>query len=98
MPLPRTVLSVLAASGALLMPGAARAAVSPALPAGMVQERLVRLGLLPDEARSGRFDRRTADAVARFQARAGPLRWTECRRSARPTRCWPGPAARPTRG
>ena len=31
----------------------------------------MRLGLLADEARSGRYDRATTDAVARFQARAG---------------------------
>jgi murein L,D-transpeptidase YcbB/YkuD len=67
----RTIVSVLAASGGLLLPGAARAEVTPALPAPTVQERLVRLGLLSDEARTGRFDRATTDAVARFQARAG---------------------------
>jgi murein L,D-transpeptidase YcbB/YkuD len=43
----------------------------PALPARQVQERLVSLDLLPADAVSGRFDRPTADAVARFQARVG---------------------------
>jgi murein L,D-transpeptidase YcbB/YkuD len=43
----------------------------PALPARQVQERLVALGLLSPAAVSGRFDRPTADAVARFQARTG---------------------------
>jgi murein L,D-transpeptidase YcbB/YkuD len=66
-----TFVSILAVSGGLLTPGAARAATIPALHAPDVQERLSRLGLLEDEARTGRYDRATSDAVARFQARAG---------------------------
>jgi peptidoglycan hydrolase-like protein with peptidoglycan-binding domain len=63
---------LLAVVGALFVPGGAAAAgATPAVPARDVQERLASLGLLPLDAVSGRFDRRTADAVARFQARAG---------------------------
>ena len=83
MPFSRTVVSILVASGGLLMPGAARAEVSPALPAPEVQERLVRLGLLSDEARTGRYDRATTDAVARYQARAGlPVNGVPAQRTA----------------
>ncbi len=71
MPFRSTVVTILAVSGGLLTPGAARAATIPALHAPEVQERLARLGLLEDEARTGRYDRATSDAVARFQARAG---------------------------
>jgi murein L,D-transpeptidase YcbB/YkuD len=53
-----------------LLEGAVADAI-PALPARQVQERLAGLGLLPADAVSGRFDRPTADAVARFQARTG---------------------------
>jgi murein L,D-transpeptidase YcbB/YkuD len=53
-----------------LLDGAVADAI-PALPAHVVQARLVALGLLPADAVSGRFDRPTADAVARFQARVG---------------------------
>jgi peptidoglycan hydrolase-like protein with peptidoglycan-binding domain len=36
-----------------------------------VQEQLVALGRLPADAITGRYDRRTLDAVARFQAEHG---------------------------
>jgi hypothetical protein len=63
---------LLAVVGALFVPGGAAAVgAAPALPALEVQQRLAALGLLPRDAVSGRFDRRTANAVARFQARAG---------------------------
>ncbi len=41
---------------------------APALRARVVQERLVAHGLLPADAVTSRYDRRTLDAVARFQA------------------------------
>jgi murein L,D-transpeptidase YcbB/YkuD len=83
MPFRRTFVTILAVSGGLLTPGAARAATIPALRAPEVQERLMRLGLLEDEARTGRYDRATSDAVARFQARAGhPLDGVPAQRTA----------------
>lgn len=45
--------------------------VVPALPARRVQELLMAHDLLEPDAVTGRFDRRTCDAVARFQARHG---------------------------
>jgi murein L,D-transpeptidase YcbB/YkuD len=47
------------------------AGIVPALPARTVQERLVALGRFPAEAVTGRYDRPTLDAVARFQAERG---------------------------
>jgi murein L,D-transpeptidase YcbB/YkuD len=52
-------------------PGGAAAHGTPALQAREAQERLLALGLLPAEALSGRYDRATMDAVARFQATHG---------------------------
>ena len=52
-------------------PGGAAAHGTPALQAREAQERLLALGLLPEDALSGRYDRRTLDAVARFQAARG---------------------------
>jgi murein L,D-transpeptidase YcbB/YkuD len=43
----------------------------PALPARRVQELLVAHDLLDPAAVTGRYDRATLDAVARFQARCG---------------------------
>ena len=62
-----------ALTGSVLAPGSAAAAAggAPALPARTVQERLVVLGRLPADAVTGRYDRRTLDAVARFQAARG---------------------------
>jgi peptidoglycan hydrolase-like protein with peptidoglycan-binding domain len=51
-----------------MVPGSSGA---PALHARDVQERLLALGLLPAEAVTGRYDRRTLEAVARFQAQHG---------------------------
>ena len=51
--------------------GAAAHGGAPALPAGETQEHLIALGLLPADARTGRYDRPTLDAVARFQASHG---------------------------
>jgi peptidoglycan hydrolase-like protein with peptidoglycan-binding domain len=51
--------------------GAAGAGGAPALPARTVQEHLVALGRLPADAITGLYDRRTLDAVARFQASLG---------------------------
>jgi len=62
---PRWPAALTAAARAVLVPGEAG---TPALHARTVQERLVALGRLPQDAVSGRFDRRTLDAVARFQA------------------------------
>jgi peptidoglycan hydrolase-like protein with peptidoglycan-binding domain len=75
-PLPRSRPPVLAIATAMaesvLAPGgAAGSGGAPALPARTVQERLVALGRLPAEAITGRYDRRTLDAVARFQATLG---------------------------
>jgi peptidoglycan hydrolase-like protein with peptidoglycan-binding domain len=69
----RKLLATLAAIvGSALSPGAAAAhGGAPALQAGETQERLIALGHLPADARSGRYDRRTLDAVARFQAAHG---------------------------
>jgi murein L,D-transpeptidase YcbB/YkuD len=52
-------------------PGAAAAHGAPALSAHETQEHLIGLGLLDDAALSGRYDRPTMDAVARFQAAHG---------------------------
>ena len=57
-----------AAVHAVLVPGSEPGG-APALHARLVQERLVAHGLLPADAVSGRYDRATLDAVARFQAR-----------------------------
>jgi murein L,D-transpeptidase YcbB/YkuD len=66
--LPRLRLGGLsAAAHAVLQPGAVPGG-APALHARDAQERLVVHGVLPAEAVTGRFDRRTLDAVARFQA------------------------------
>jgi peptidoglycan hydrolase-like protein with peptidoglycan-binding domain len=51
--------------------GAAAHGAAPALPARETQERLLALGLLPADALSGRYDRPTMDAIARFQASRG---------------------------
>jgi peptidoglycan hydrolase-like protein with peptidoglycan-binding domain len=51
--------------------GAAAHGGAPALQAGETQEHLIALGRLPADARTGRYDRRTMDAVARFQAAQG---------------------------
>jgi peptidoglycan hydrolase-like protein with peptidoglycan-binding domain len=69
----RKLLGTLAAvAGSAFSPGGAAAhGGAPALQAGETQERLIALGLLPADARSGRYDRRTLDAVARFQASRG---------------------------
>jgi len=69
----RKLLATLSAvAGSALSPGGAAAhGGAPALQAGETQERLIALGLLPAGARSGRYDRRTLDAVARFQASQG---------------------------
>jgi peptidoglycan hydrolase-like protein with peptidoglycan-binding domain len=69
----RKLFATLAAvAGSALSPGgAATHGGAPALQAGETQERLIALGLLPSDARSGRYDRRTMDAVARFQAAHG---------------------------
>ena len=61
-----------AIAGSALSPGGAAAhGGAPALHAAEAQERLIALGHLPAEARSGRYDRRTMDAIARFQAAHG---------------------------
>ncbi|WP_028066433.1 peptidoglycan-binding domain-containing protein [Solirubrobacter soli] len=52
-------------------PGAAAAHGTPALQAREAQERLAALGFLPADALTGRYDRATMDAVARFQASEG---------------------------
>ena len=72
-PRPRALGIAAALTGSVLAPGAAAAASggAPALPARTVQERLVALGRLPADAITGRYDRRTLDAVARFQATLG---------------------------
>jgi peptidoglycan hydrolase-like protein with peptidoglycan-binding domain len=57
-----------AALRAVAVPGSVDGG-APALPARVVQARLVAHGLLPADAVTGRYDRRTLDAVARFQAR-----------------------------
>jgi peptidoglycan hydrolase-like protein with peptidoglycan-binding domain len=70
--LPRSRPRVLAIATAMVesvfAPGSGGA---PALPARTVQERLVAIGHLPADAITGRYDRRTLDAVARFQATLG---------------------------
>src|SRR3954452_23926067 len=66
----RRLLATLAAT-ALSPGGAAAHGAAPALHAQETQERLLALGLLPAEALSGRYDRPTLDAVARFQAAHG---------------------------
>ena len=70
--LPRSRPRVLAIASAMVesvfAPGSGGA---PALPARTVQERLVALGRLPEDAITGRYDRPTLDAVARFQAALG---------------------------
>jgi peptidoglycan hydrolase-like protein with peptidoglycan-binding domain len=61
-----------AVAGSLLTPGGAAAhGGAPALHAGETQEHLIALGCLPVDARTGRYDRSTMDAVARFQASQG---------------------------
>ncbi len=69
----RKLLDTLAAvAGSAFSPGgAATHGGAPALQARETQERLVALGLLPADALSGRYDRPTMDAVARFQASHG---------------------------
>jgi hypothetical protein len=57
---------------AAFVPGAAAGCGgAPALPAREVQARLVLLDLLPATGVTGRYDRATLDAVARFQAARG---------------------------
>ena len=56
-----------AAARAVIVPGAV-AGGAPALHARVAQERLVAHGYLEAEAVTGRYDRATLDAVARFQA------------------------------
>ena len=56
-----------AAGRAVIVPGAV-AGGAPALHARVAQERLVAHGYLSAEAVTGRYDRATLDAVARFQA------------------------------
>lgn len=56
-----------AATRAVLIPGSERGG-APALHARIAQERLVAHGLLSADAVTGRFDRATLDAIARFQA------------------------------
>jgi peptidoglycan hydrolase-like protein with peptidoglycan-binding domain len=69
---PRVLTIAAAMAGSLLAPGGAAASGgAPALPARTVQEQLVALGRLPADAITGRYDRRTLDAVARFQAAHG---------------------------
>ena len=58
---------VTAALRAVAVPGSV-AGGAPALHARVAQERRVAHGLLPADAVTGRYDRRTLDAVARFQA------------------------------
>jgi peptidoglycan hydrolase-like protein with peptidoglycan-binding domain len=61
-----------AVAGSALSPGGAAAhGGAPALQAGETQEHLIALGLLSLDARTGRYDRATMDAVARFQAAQG---------------------------
>src|SRR3954454_2687888 len=69
----RRLLATLAAvADAAFSPGGAAAhGGAPALQARETQERLIALGLLPADALTGRYDRRTMDAVARFQAARG---------------------------
>ena len=69
---PRRFLATLAAIVAsAFSPGGAAAHGAPALQAREAQERLLALGLLPADALTGRYDRPTMDAVARFQATHG---------------------------
>ena len=56
-----------AAARAVIVPGAV-AGGAPALHARVAQERLVAHGYPRGEAVTGRYDRATLDAVARFQA------------------------------
>src|SRR3954467_5786971 len=69
----RKLLAALGAvAGSALSPGAAAAhGGAPALQAGETQEHLIALGHLPADARTGRYDRPTRDACARFQASQG---------------------------
>jgi peptidoglycan hydrolase-like protein with peptidoglycan-binding domain len=68
----RFLAALSAVAGSALSPGGATAhGGAPALRARDVQERLVALGHLPADALSGHYDRRTLDAVARFQASRG---------------------------
>jgi peptidoglycan hydrolase-like protein with peptidoglycan-binding domain len=68
----RFLATLSAVAGSALSPGGAAAhGGAPALHAGEIQERLIALGVLPADARTGRYDRRTMDAVARFQASQG---------------------------
>lgn len=68
---PRSRLLATLAATAFSPGGAAAHGGAPALQARETQERLVALGLLPADALSGRYDRPTMDAVARFQASHG---------------------------
>ncbi|MDA0182212.1 peptidoglycan-binding protein [Solirubrobacter phytolaccae] len=56
-----------AALRAVAVPGSV-AGGAPALHARTAQERLAAHGFLPVDAVTGRYDRRTLDALARFQA------------------------------
>jgi hypothetical protein len=69
----RRLLSTLAAlvDSALSPGGAAAHGAAPALPAHEAQEHLIAIGRLPETALSGRYDRPTLDALARFQAAQG---------------------------
>ena len=58
---------VAAALRAVAVPGSV-AGGAPALHARIAQERLAAHGYLAADAVTGRYDRRTLDAVARFQA------------------------------
>jgi peptidoglycan hydrolase-like protein with peptidoglycan-binding domain len=69
---PRALAIAATVVGSVLAPGmAAVSGGAPALPARTVQEQLVALGRLPADAITGRYDQRTLDAVARFQAALG---------------------------
>jgi peptidoglycan hydrolase-like protein with peptidoglycan-binding domain len=69
----RKLLTTLAAlaDSAFSPGGAAAHGAAPALPARETQGRLLALGLLGADALSGRYDRTTLNAVARFQASHG---------------------------
>lgn len=65
--LPRVGAGAVAALRAVAVPGSVPGG-APALHARVAQERLAAHGYLPAEAVTGRYDRRTLDAIARFQA------------------------------
>jgi peptidoglycan hydrolase-like protein with peptidoglycan-binding domain len=69
----RRLLATLAAvvDSAFSPGGAAAHGGAPALAPHETQEHLIALGRLPESALSGRYDRTTMDALARFQAAEG---------------------------